>query len=134
MWKNISGGGREVKDYKFFCFHGKAKVFKVDSGRQIGNHRANYYLIDGTFIDCSEEVCPNNKEALDILPYNFSEMVSIAEKLANYVPREFIRVDLYNVNGKIYFGELTFYPAGGYGRFIPEKWDYIFGDMIHLNI
>ena len=125
--------GGDLKDYKFFCFNGKAKIFKIDRGRQLGKHRANYYLVDGTFIDCSEECCPNLKESIDVFPSNFGEMVDIANKLATFVKREFIRVDLYNVNRKIYFGELTFYPAGGYGKFELEKWDRIFGDMIHLQ-
>jgi hypothetical protein len=44
----------------------------------------------------------------------------------------FARIDFYNVKGRIYFGEITLYPAGGMGKFIPEEWDTILGDMISL--
>ena len=65
------------------------------------------------------------------LPSNLSEMIRLAETLsANY---KFLRVDLYNVNGKIYFGELTFYPAAGMGAFIPEEWDEKLGNLLALS-
>ncbi len=122
--------GDDIFDYKFFCFHGKVKIYKIDMGRQIKHHCANYYNMDGVLTDCSEEAFPIDKNANIILPNNFNEMVIIAERLASNISRDFIRVDLYNVDGKIYFGELTFYPAGGYGKFVPEKWDYLLGSWI----
>lgn len=59
-------------------------------------------------------------------PENYDEMIKVAEKLS--AGFDFIRVDLYNVDGKIYFGELTCYPAGGLAAFVPRKWDFIFGE------
>lgn len=58
-------------------------------------------------------------------------MIELAESLSKDIP--FIRVDFYEVNGKIYFGELTFYPASGFDRFTPEHWDYRFGNWLSLN-
>ena len=58
-------------------------------------------------------------------------MIRIAEELSSEF--KFLRVDLYNVNGQIYFGELTFYPASGIGAFIPEQWDEKLGKMLNLN-
>ena len=57
-------------------------------------------------------------------------MIEIAEKLSEGIP--FVRVDLYNVDGKIYFGELTFYPGSGFEEFTPESWDYTLGSWIEL--
>lgn len=57
-------------------------------------------------------------------------MIQIAERLS--CATRFLRVDLYNVNGTVYFGELTFYPAGGFGKFTPEKYDLILGEMLKI--
>ncbi|MBP5322513.1 MAG: hypothetical protein J6Y84_01790 [Bacteroidaceae bacterium] len=123
----------ELLDYKFFCFQGKVKIFKVDMGRAKGNHRANYYSVDLSRISMEEEAFPSDWEHSHPLPEKISEMISIVERLAAFVNRKFIRVDLYDVNGRIFFGELTFYPAGGYGKFNPEWWDYELGNWINKN-
>ena len=59
-------------------------------------------------------------------------MEHLAEKLAESIP--FVRVDFYYVNGRIYFGEMTFYPASGFGKFVPEEWDYKLGEWLDLPI
>lgn len=71
---------------------------------------------------------PNHVE---IMPVNLNNMITIAEKLSGGF--KFLRVDLYNVKGKIYFGELTFYPASGMGAFVPEEWDEKLGGMLNLD-
>jgi hypothetical protein len=67
-------------------------------------------------------------------PKNLDEMIRIAEKLANYVNNPFIRIDLYDINDKIYFGEYTFYPGGGFEEFRPIEWDSILGSWMKLPI
>lgn len=64
-------------------------------------------------------------------PTKFEEMKKIAETLSKNIP--FVRVDLYEINGEIYFGELTFYPTAGYIHFKPEEYDKIIGDMLELH-
>lgn len=64
------------------------------------------------------------------IPGNLNKMVSLAETLAYGMP--FSRVDFYNVFGKILFGELTFYPAAGFGEFTSSEWDKILGDWLEL--
>lgn len=64
------------------------------------------------------------------MPNNLSRMIDIAQKLSNGF--KFLRVDLYNVNENIYFGELTFYPAAGIGSFAPEKWDKTIGSWLNI--
>ena len=63
-------------------------------------------------------------------PKNFERMLEVAEKLSNPFPQ--VRCDLYNINGKIYFGELTFYHWSGFTPFNPIEWDYKFGEKIKL--
>ena len=63
-------------------------------------------------------------------PDNLKKMIELSERLAKNI--SFIRVDFYNINGKIYFGELTFYPASGLEKFEPEKWDVKLGEWIKL--
>lgn len=64
-------------------------------------------------------------------PENLDEMLMIAEKLSEDFP--YVRVDLYCVDGKVYFGELTFYPWSGYVQFVPDDWDYKFGEDFELR-
>lgn len=124
--------GDDLHDYKFFCFGGKVRCFKVDFGRGVGKHRANYYSPQGELLPFGEQVCPPDASEEIILPNNLQEMIEIAEKLAAAVGRAFLRVDLYNTGARIYFGELTYYPAGGYGKFSPEEWDRTLGSWIAL--
>lgn len=119
----------ELRDYKFFCFGGVCKCLKVDFDRFI-EHRANYYDPQGNLLDLGEKICPPNKEKMIVLPDNKEKMLQLAEKLSTNIP--FLRVDFYDVNGKIYFGELTFFPASGWGEFTDEKWDYKLGEWIKL--
>lgn len=119
----------DLRDYKFFCFNGKVKCYKIDFDRFIG-HRANYYSIDSTLLPFGEEVCPPDYSRKINPPLNLTEMISLAEKLSKDIP--FLRVDFYEVNNRVYFGELTFFPASGFGPFTEEKWDYELGDWIEL--
>ncbi len=125
----VDESGVELKDYKFFCFHGKVKCFKVDFDRQI-DHKANYYSPNWELMPFGEEVCPPDFSKKLCKPVNFEHMLTLASRLAGSIP--FVRVDFYNVHGKIYFGEVTFFPAGGVGRFIPESWDDTMGGWIKL--
>ena len=119
----------ELRDYKFFCFGGVCKCLKVDFDRFI-EHHANYFDPQGNLLDLGEKICPPNKEKVLFLPENKDNMLQLAEKLSKGIP--FLRADFYDVNGKIYFGELTFFPASGWGEFTDEKWDYKLGEWIKL--
>lgn len=120
----------DLRDYKFFCFNGEPKFLKVDFGRFI-EHHANYYDLEWNLLPFEETDAPRNPEHEEIKPDNFGQMIEFARKLSQ--GHKFLRVDLYNVNGKIYFGELTFYPASGLGTFNPQEWDWKLGDMLQLN-
>lgn len=120
----------DLPDYKFFCFNGKVKCFKIDFGRFV-EHHANYYSPKGKLLPFGEKGLEPDPNHIEIMPENLNDMISIAEKLSKGF--KFLRVDLYNVKGKIYFGELTFYPAAGMGAFIPEEWDEKLGGMLNLD-
>lgn len=120
---------QELRDYKFFCFNGVAKCFKVDFDRFI-EHHANYFDIDGNLIDIGEVVCPPDPKKVIQLPDSIPLMKELSEQLSKET--SFLRTDFYDVNGKVYFGELTFYPNSGFGKFIYEGNDELLGSWIKL--
>ena len=125
----LKDGFEDLVDYKFFCFNGKVRCFKIDFDR-FSIHRANYYDKNGNLLKFGEADFPPDYDREINLPSNIKEMIAVAETLA--AGFAFIRVDLYNVQGQIYFGEMTFYPASGLGRFTPEEWDYKMGEWLEL--
>lgn len=117
-----------VNDYKIFCYGGKPKYIIVDVDRYIG-HKRNFYDAEWNNLHITSD-CPASDREIE-KPKNYDEMLRVASKLSEGFP--YVRVDLYNVEGKIYFGELTFYPWSGYVKFSPDKWDYRFGEEFNLN-
>lgn len=122
---------KELRDYKFFCFNGIVKFFKIDFDRFV-SHRANYYDKSGKLLHFGEAICPPDFNKKLAMPLNLKKMIEFAEILSKKFP--FLRVDFYEIDGKIYFGELTFFPASGFGKFIPEEWDKKIGDMLDLSM
>ncbi len=121
----------ELRDYKFFCFNGKVEFFKIDFDRTT-DHHANYYDKNGKLTDLGEVVCPPDHTRRIELPKKLNEMIRKAEILSKNIP--FLRVDFYEVDQKIYFGEMTFYPAAGFGKFTNEEWNLKLGNMIDLSL
>lgn len=120
--------GYELKDYKIFCSYGQPKFLFVATGRQQNDTRFDFFDTDFNHIDVRNG--HPNADVTPVRPKNFSEMLNVAAKLSEGMPH--VRVDLYNCNGKIYFGELTFFHWSGIVPFEPEEWDYKFGEMIKL--
>ncbi len=120
--------GNSPVDYKFFCFNGVMEIFKIDYNR-FTKRAANYYNKKCELLEIGKvNSIPDPTIKLD-LPDNFKEMVEITEKLSKGIP--FLRVDLYSVNNRIYFGELTFYPSSGIEAFVGDG-DNIMGDLLIL--
>lgn len=122
---------RDLSDYKFFCFNGKVKCFKVDFDRFI-EHHANYYDREKNILPFGEADYPPVYDRELKLPSTIDKMIQLAEVLSSNT--SFLRVDFYDVDGKIYFGELTFYPASGMRPFTSKEWDKKLGDWISLNM
>ncbi len=118
----------DLPDYKFFCFDGVVKALFIGTERQTGNVKFDYYDAEFNHLDLIQEHPMSGKEQKK--PANFEEMKQVAAKLSKGIPH--VRIDLYNVNSKVYFGEMTFYHHGGIVPFHPEKWDYEFGSWIKL--
>lgn len=120
----------QLTDYKFYCFNGEAKFLYISTGLEDhSTARIGFYDLDFNRMEFRRsDYALLEKDP--IKPQNFNEMIAIANKLSHGIP--FIRVDLYNINDKIYFSELTFYPCSGYMPFEPIEWDYKLGKLIEL--
>ncbi len=121
--KYMTDGDDSLKDYKFFCFNGKAKAMFVSKGRFY-----NYFDMEFNKLPFEWGV-PNFKDTIE-KPERWLEMISLAEKLSKSIPQ--LRVDFYYVEGKILFGELTFFTGSGFDKFNPSEWDAIMGDWIDV--
>ena len=117
-----------INDYKFFCYSGHVEYVVVDVDRYIG-HKRNFYDREWNNLHVVSD-CPAADREIK-RPENYEKMLEIAETLSKDFP--FVRVDLYNIEGKIYFGELTFYPWSGYVQFIPDEADFLFGEDFDLR-
>lgn len=120
--------GHAPWDYKFFCFNGEPKFLFVGSDRDT-NVCFDFFDIDFNWLDVKQGH-PHSKKKIN-KPVNYEEMLELCRTLSKDFPQ--VRVDLYNVNGKILFGELTFFHFAGFMPFKPKKWDRLFGDMWDLN-
>ena len=118
----------DLQDYKFFCFDGEVKALFIATERFSEEVKFDFFDADFNHLDLYQ-VHPMSGKVIP-KPNGFDEMKAIAAKLSKGFPH--VRIDLYNVNGKIYFGEITFYHHGGFAPFHPEKWDYEFGSWIRL--
>lgn len=118
-----------IKDYKFFCFNGEPLYCGVFSGRW-SKMGADYFDMEWLHLPFTLKGNPF-AESVPAKPQHFETMRHLATQLAAGYPH--IRVDFYEVNGKVYFGELTFYSASGFGQFSPEEWDKIWGKNLKLK-
>ncbi len=130
--------GEIPMDYKLHCFNGVVNMVQVDIGRGTKNHFRNWYDRDwtredyrwsspkenGTYTDPSDEdVEP---------PESLAQMIELSEVLSQAF--DYVRVDWYDVDGKLYFGELTFHHDGGNKPILPEEWDYKLGERLNINL
>lgn len=119
-----------LKDYKFFCFDGEVKFLYVSEG--LDNHATAHI----SYVTLDWKQAPfyrNDYKPFDVLPLkpvNFDKMIQLAEVLSKGIP--FVRVDFYEINEKVYFGELTFFTGSGFTKFIPNEWDSKLGEYIRL--
>lgn len=118
----------ELKDYKFYCFNGEVKVLLIASNR-FSTHNFNYF--DREFRPLPiVSVCGERTTTTIEKPQGLDTMISIAERLSKGIPH--VRIDLYYVKGKIYFGEYTFFDSSGYDNMSSDEWDLKFGSWLNL--
>ena len=118
----------QLRDYKFYCFNGEPKIIMINSDREIGKTKADYFDMAFNWLDLKW----GYEHALvkPLKPINFEKMKEFAVVLSKNIPE--LRVDFYEVNNKIYFGELTFFDGSGFDKIEPKEWDKIFGNWIEL--
>lgn len=119
-----------LRDYKFYCFNGVPAIMQLEVGRFTEHNTRNFYDMDWKLLPFGKEL-PHDPNIKVEKPEMFEKMKKIAADLCK--PFQYVRVDLYQVGGKVYFGELTFFPAGGAPDFVPSVYDAIVGKMWRLE-
>ena len=118
-----------LTDYKFFCFNGEPRYCQVIRDR---NFRQTIDFYDMNWQH--QDFIGLNPAAINgspvIRPYKLDRMIGICRILSKCIP--FVRIDLYDIDGSVYFGEMTFYPASGYGVISPDEWNYNLGSLLNL--
>lgn len=128
--------GKIPSDYKLHYFNGKFEFLQVDLDRA-RNHKRNLYDKDWNLLPFTWSVLDDNKHAVSPngreleRPNNLELLIKLGKNLAEPFP--YVRVDFYNLNGEIYFGELTFHHGGGFQQFTPSEWDLYFGKKVPLK-
>lgn len=128
--------GRIPNDYKFHCFAGKVEMIQVDLDR-FGEHRRNFYNSDWELLPFIWSAVDKNKKSIYVngktvhKPAQLNEMVKVAEQLSKRF--NYIRVDMYDVSGRVYFGELTLHHGGGFEHFTPSQYDIYYGRLMTLE-
>jgi hypothetical protein len=126
----VDESGYELKDYKFFCFDGIPKAMFIATDRGVENTETKFDFYDMNFKHLPFTNGHENSQKELRCPDTFEEMKRLAGLLSRGIPH--VRVDFYDINGIVYFGELTFAHWSGMVPFKPDEWDYIFGEWIKL--
>lgn len=119
----------DLIDYKFYCFNGVPKLIMVANGRSTGNKRFGYYDTEWNTVDISWGAPKPDVEFSK--PDNLNEMLEIASKLSSDLVHA--RIDLYNIDSHVYFGEITFYDGSGLEKINPQSYDEYLGSLMKLK-
>lgn len=124
----VLDGESDINDYKFFCFNGKPEIMFIATDRS-SDVKFDFFDMDFNHLDI---VNIHEQSGIEIQkPKMFEQMKEFAAKLSQGM--KFVRIDLYEIGGKIYFGEFTFFHGGGFWPMYPEKWEYDLGKLIELE-
>ena len=130
--KYMTNGNNELEDYKVHNFNGTPKVILVCRERFKNSPLIeDFYSDKWEILDIRRPGHPNSPEPMNC-PDNLEKMLMLSRELSKDIP--FLRTDFYTIENRIYFGELTFFPAAGITSFEPEKWDLIWGDWLKLPL
>ena len=124
----VPKGSSDINDYKFFCFNGKPEVMFIATDRST-DVKFDFFDMNFNHLDI-ENIHPQAGKTIE-KPKLFEEMKEIASKLSQGM--KFVRIDLYEIEGKVYFGEFTFFHGGGFWLFKPDEWERKLGDWIELD-
>lgn len=123
----VAEDGKGISDYKFFCFNGKPEMLFIATDRST-DVKFDFFDMDFNHLDILN-IHPQSGKQLE-KPACFEEMKEIAAKFSKGM--KFVRLDLYEVNGKVYFGEFTFFHGGGFWPLEPDVWEKKLGDLIEI--
>lgn len=130
--KYMTDSGKGLRDYKFFSFDGEPKFMYISEG--MDNHqtaKVSFFSLDGQLLPFHRLDYAPFKENVG-LPDGYSQMLETCRVLTKKIGSAFVRMDLYCIEGKTYFSEITFSPCGGFVPFEPTEWDTKLGEMIRL--
>ena len=119
---------KPIIDYKFMCFGGKVGCIFTCTGRDNNDLRVDFFDTNWGHLPFTRHY--PNADIIPAPPQSLNEMIKMAETLAGNIP--FVRVDFYEVDNRVLFGEMTFYPGAGFEEFEPLEWDYKLGSWIEL--
>lgn len=123
----VAEGG--INDYKFFCFDGKPEIMFIATDRASGDTRFDFFDMEFNHLDIVN-IHPQSDKGDIKKPVCFEEMKQIAAKCSQGM--KFVRIDLYEINGRVYFGEYTFFHGGAFWPMKPEHWEKDLGDLIKI--
>ena len=125
----MCGDSDSLIDYKFWCFNGIPKFFTINGDN--GHGGINHYDFSGQLLPISRKELPADPNKVWPMPLTLDEMKRAAQVLSS--PFKFVRVDFYEINGKCYFGELTFIPGAAYIQYVNDETDFNLGQLLHLR-
>ena len=124
----IPNGDNDINDYKFFCFDGRPEILFVATERST-DCKFDFFDMEFNHLNI-DNIHPRSDKPVPC-PKNFGQMKEVATKLSRGM--KFVRIDLYEINGMIYFSEYTIYHAGGFWPMAPAEWEYRLGDLIQID-
>lgn len=128
--KYLEDESGDLHDYKFFAFNGITRVFYITSGRSAGDRRTDFYDLRLNHLNLRDD--DKNADVPPPAPARLEKMKGLADTLSRGIPC--LRVDFYEIGGRVFIGELTLYYSGGFVPFSPREWDQLFGSWIDLPI
>lgn len=120
----------ELVDYKVMCFNEKAKMIFTCTERFGDGLKVTFFDLGWNKLPFERHYPSSNKNIPR--PKNLKKMIELSEKMSKDI--SFVRMDWYEINGELYFGEYTFYPGSGFEEFTPEEWDRKLGNLIDLSL
>lgn len=128
--KYLEDSHQELNDYKIYCFNGRPYCTMICKERSSGKPKYYFYDNDWNFLPYDKTTKNASAKELDPVPVNFDQMLEIASKLSEDF--YFARIDLYNVDGRIYFGEITLTPNSGFDRDLTIEAEKDLGEKLIL--
>ncbi len=122
--------GKIPNDYKFYVFNGKVELISVISDR-FGKRKHTYFDVDWNILNVKHKNYPIDPSIAP--PMCLNTMINVSETLATGFKLPFARIDLFEVRGKVYFGEITLYPGGGILLFEPRDYDFVLGSKLDIS-